>query len=90
MPDIPTFKGIVLEETVIVSETKWINVIVLPLFPKKRLSFDDTSQGKMAEQGVNGRIEENAGRWTIHSTKARKQQSPALEDCLPRKLFHHD
>ena len=51
MPDIPTFKGIVLEEIVIVSETKWIKVIVLPLLPKDRLSFDDTSQGKWLSKG---------------------------------------
>ena len=51
VPDIPTFKGIVLEEIVIVSETKWIKVIVLPLFPKDRLSFNDTSQGKWLSKG---------------------------------------
>lgn len=55
VPDIPTFKGIVLEEIVIVSETKWIKVIVLPLFQKDK-------PGEMAEQGVNGWTEENAGR----------------------------
>ena len=51
MPDIPKFKGIVLEEIIIVSETKRIKVTVLPLVPKDRLSFDDTSQGKWLSKG---------------------------------------
>lgn len=51
VPDVPKFKGIVLEEIVIVSETKRIKVTVLPLFPKDRLSFDDTSQGKWLSKG---------------------------------------